>query len=126
MPQTFTIANFGHPVSKSWLRPWCTAFQGSSTREKVAIQLMSQDAGTVHSVSFLTGSRRSVLSCTMKKQQFRRGLSSPAWYGTVRSDSSILVIFGSRFRIVPPPLLTSWISSDFSGVGYSKFPWKKN
>ena len=21
-PQNFTIANFGHPVSKSWVRPW--------------------------------------------------------------------------------------------------------
>ena len=21
-PQNFTIANFGHPVSKTWLRPW--------------------------------------------------------------------------------------------------------
>ena len=26
MPQNFTIANFGHPVSKSWLRPWLNPF----------------------------------------------------------------------------------------------------
>ena len=23
MPKNLTIVNFGHPVSKSWLRPWC-------------------------------------------------------------------------------------------------------
>ena len=23
VPQNFAIANFGHPVSKSWLRPCC-------------------------------------------------------------------------------------------------------
>ena len=40
MPQNFTIANFGHPVSKSWLRTW-TALWWLAQTSRIVIKCLS-------------------------------------------------------------------------------------
>ena len=43
-PRNFTIANFGHPGSKSWLRPCCTILAYGSDLQIMVCNLINGDS----------------------------------------------------------------------------------